>query len=58
MTVFDEACPGDGWLARYGIEPFGVGYGASFAARGDPTLDIECQVVEDGRTLQADRPQP
>jgi hypothetical protein len=45
-------------LARYGIEPFDVGYGASFAAEADSPFDIECEVVEDDGTLRAHHPQP
>jgi hypothetical protein len=44
-------------LARYGIEPFDVGYGASFAAESDSPLDIECEIVEDEGTLQVHRPE-
>jgi hypothetical protein len=58
MTAFDDVRSGDGRSARYGIEPFDVGYGASFAAEGDSPFDIECEVVEDGGILQAHHPQP
>lgn len=44
-------------LARFGVEPFDVGYGASFAAEAESPLDIECEVVEDGGTLNAHDPQ-
>jgi RecB family exonuclease len=35
----------------YGIEPFDVGYGASFAAEAESPFDIECEVVEDGGVI-------
>lgn len=41
---------------RYGVEPFDVGYGASFAAEAESPLDLECEIVEDGGTLEAHRP--
>ena len=43
---------------RYGIEPFDVGYGASFAAEPDSGLDLECEVVEDAGTLRPHDPRP
>lgn len=43
---------------RYGVEPFDVGYGASFAADGDSPLDIECELVEDDGVLQPHFPAP
>ena len=32
---------------RFGVEPFDVGYGASFSAAGESPLDLECPLVED-----------
>lgn len=43
--------PGVQMQARIGVEPFDVGYGASFAAVADSVLAQECPVVEDGGTL-------
>jgi hypothetical protein len=42
---------------RYGIEPFDVGYGASFAAEAESPFDIECEVVEDGGVIHAHEPE-
>src|SRR6266550_3635575 len=56
MTAIDDVRNGSGQLARYGIEPFDVGYGASYAAEADSPLDIECEVIEDGGTLQTHPP--
>jgi hypothetical protein len=56
MTAFDNFHPGNGQSAKYGIEPFDVGYGASYAAEADSPLDIECEVIEDGGTLQTHLP--
>lgn len=36
---------------RIGVEPFDVGYGASFAAVADSPFAQECPIVEDGGTL-------
>jgi hypothetical protein len=58
MTSIGNAHSVAGRLAKYGIDPFDVGYGASFAAETDSPLDIECEIVEDGGTLQAHNPQP
>lgn len=41
---------------RIGVEPFDVGYGASFAAVADAPLAQECPIVEDGGTLTAHTP--
>lgn len=49
---------GNEQLARYGIEPFDVGYGASFAAESDSPFDIECEIIEDGGILQIHLPKP
>lgn len=57
MTAPGYAHFGDGRPARYGVEPFDVGYGASFAAEADSPLDIECEIVEDGGTLKAHHPE-
>lgn len=43
---------------RYGIDPFDVGYGASFAAEADSPFDVECEVIEDGGTLRPHDPKP
>lgn len=43
--------------ATYGIAPFDVCYGASYAAGADSPLDVECEVVEDRRALHAHRPE-
>lgn len=43
---------------RYGIDPFDVGYGASFAAEADSPFDVECEVIEDGGTLRPHGPKP
>lgn len=40
----------------YGVEPFDVGYGASFKAQGESALDRECPIVEDGGVLTAHTP--
>ena len=56
MMVSDNVRTGNGQLARYGIEPFDVGYGASYAAEADSPFDIECEVIEDGGTLQIHLP--
>ncbi len=52
----DSVRTGNGQPARYGIEPFDVGYGASFAAEADSPFDIECEIIEDGGTLQIHLP--
>lgn len=44
--------------ARYGIDPFDVGYGASFAAESDSPLDLDSELVEDGGTLRSHSPEP
>ena len=44
--------------AKFGVEPFDVGYGASFAAEADSPLDLECELVEDDGALAAHIPQP
>ncbi len=41
----------------FGVEPFDVGYGASFAAEADSPLDTECEVVEDDGVLTPHEPQ-
>jgi hypothetical protein len=41
---------------RYGVEPFDVGYGASFAAEADSPFDVECEVVEDSGVLSSHQP--
>jgi hypothetical protein len=57
MAVNEASAVGS-LAARYGIDPFDVGYGASFAAESDSPLDIECEVVEDGGTLRPHSPAP
>lgn len=42
---------------RYGVDPFDVGYGASFAAEADSPFDIECAIVEDGGHLRVHHPE-
>lgn len=37
----------------YGVEPFDVGYGASFAAEADSPMDVECELTEDDGVLAA-----
>lgn len=44
-------------MMRFGIDPFDVGYGASFAAEADSPLDLECELVEDGGTLKPHSPE-
>lgn len=58
MRALDGVRFADSRPMRYGIEPFDVGYGASFAAEADSPLDVECEIVEDGTTLQVHNPQP
>lgn len=43
---------------RIGVEPFDVGYGASFAATADSPGALECEIVEDGGVLTAHDPAP
>lgn len=57
MTSVEVSRVGDEGITRYGVEPFDVGYGASFAADADSPLDVECEIVEDGGTLQAHQPE-
>ena len=57
MTARVESLREPSRSARYGIEPFDVGYGASYAAEADSPLDIECEVVEDGGILQVHHPE-
>lgn len=40
----------------FGVEPFEVGYGASFAAQGGSPLDLDCPVVEDGGVMTVHTP--
>ena len=57
IILSDNVRTGNGQLARYGIEPFDVGYGASFAAEADSPFDIECELIEDCGTLQIHLPE-
>lgn len=41
---------------RIGVEPFDVGYGASFAATADSPGALECEIVEDAGELAAHDP--
>lgn len=43
---------------QIGVEPFDVGYGASFAATADSPGALECALVEDGDVLAAHDPAP
>jgi uncharacterized protein len=53
----DDTSSNGGGLIRYGVDPFDVGYGASFAAEAESQLDIECEVVEDGGVLHSHHPE-
>jgi hypothetical protein len=41
---------------RFGVEPFDVGYGASFAAEAESPLDLDSELVEDDGAFQAHTP--
>jgi hypothetical protein len=56
--VMNNADAGNAPTMRYGIDPFDVGYGASFAAEADSPFDVECELVEDGGTLRPHSPEP
>ena len=40
----------------FGVEPFDVGYGASYKAASESPLDTECPIVEDSGRLTVHRP--
>jgi hypothetical protein len=40
----------------YGVEPFDVGYGASFAAQAESPFDLDCPIVEDQAVFTAHTP--
>lgn len=40
----------------FGVEPFDVGYDASFKAQGSSPLDMECPAVEDSGRMTVHRP--
>lgn len=42
--------------ARFGVEPFDVGYGAAFHVGADPSLALECPIVEGDGTLAVHTP--
>jgi hypothetical protein len=44
--------------ARFGVEPFDVGYGAGFQADDDSPFAVECPIVEDGGSLTVHDPRP
>jgi hypothetical protein len=54
----NDTSVGSAPIVRYGIDPFDVGYGASFAAEADSPFDVQCELVEDGGTLQSHFPEP
>src|SRR5260370_41154024 len=56
VPTLDGVSRGDG-RPRFGVEPFDVGYGASFAAEAESPLDLECEIVEDGGSLEAHHPE-
>ena len=44
--------------ARFGVEPFDVGYGAAFQVEDDSPFAVECPIVEDDGTLVVHDPSP
>jgi uncharacterized protein len=49
---------GSAMQGHIGVEPFDVGYGASFAATTDSPGALECEIVEDHGVLTAHDPAP
>jgi len=57
MTTTDHASSHPA-LTTFGVEPFDVGYGAAFQPDSDPSLALECPIVEDGGSLMVHDPVP